>query len=159
MTKDEALHFCDLLGDYVFQCYDKNKCSDHLKTKEFFELLTKYWQEFPSSCFYSGTVYRKMNKYNHTKSGELCSCSRIKGTNRDIGFLTPDLAYYQFDCKNGLILSEALTYLCRTYRLDLNSLNPNIEESVSIYQNILNRVIKESEIIAHFSRRNFSKEK
>ena len=42
MTKDEALHFCDLLGDYVFQRYDKNECFDHLKAKEFFELLTKY---------------------------------------------------------------------------------------------------------------------
>ena len=90
-----------------------------------------------------------MNKYNHTKIGELCSCSRIKGTNRNIGFLTPDLAYYQFDCKNGIILSEVLIYLCRTYKLDLNNLD----------QNILNRVIEESEIIAHFSRRNFSKEK
>ena len=100
-----------------------------------------------------------MNKYNYTKIGELCSCSRIKGTNRNIGFLTQDLAYYQFDCKNGIILSEVLIYLCRTYKLDLNNLDQNIEENVSIYQNILNRVIEESEIVAHFSRRNFSKEK
>ena len=154
MTQSQAKELFIIIRNWCYQQYNE-KVAPGLPPKEYgtriFELLPKYKESFPQSCFYTGIIYRKMKKGSNCPK-QLVACSYEKGTNTNISMIScPNPRYYQSTCKEGYILHNILLYLKETFSLNKEN-SPGIE-------NALERTESETEVICYMEQKNFQKEK
>lgn len=108
--------------------------------------MPKYRKDFPENCFYTGEVYRKMERGSNCPD-RLVSCSYNKGANVRIGLLSLQRPrYYQSTCTNGYNLHNIILYLINTF---------NLKEPTYL----LERTEEEAEVICFMDRKNFRRQK
>ena len=65
MTQSQAKELFIIIRNWCYQQYNE-KVAPGLPPKEYgtriFELLPKYKESFPQSCFYTGIIYRKKDQ-------------------------------------------------------------------------------------------------
>lgn len=154
MTQNQAKEFLKVIENWCFQYYDERSCENMPKNEygiRIFELLPKYKKDFPENCFYTGLVYRKMEKGSNCPK-ELVACSYEKGANTKIGFLSLRYPrYYQSTCINGYNLYNIVLYLIRSFSLcEPKCWLTGIKLS--------ERIKNEAEIICYMEQKNFKKE-
>lgn len=156
MTKYQAKEFLEIILNWCFQFYDERTLG--IDTDKYgiriFELLPKYKKNFPEDCFYSGLVYRKMEKGSNCPQ-ELVACSCKIGANDKISlFSINHTRYYQSTCTNGYYLHNIVLYLMDTF---------NLRESayfkLSQLESLLERTKEEAEVICFMERKNFKRQK
>lgn len=112
-------------------------------------LLTKYKNNFPENCFYTGPVYRKMEKGSNCPQ-ELVACSCEMGANDRVGlFSITHPRYYQSTCVNGYYLHNIVLYLMDMF---------NLQEPKRLGMSLLKRTREEAEVICYMERKNFKKQ-
>lgn len=152
MTKQQAIELLEVIDNWCFQIYDER--IPGVPESEYgiriFELLPKYRKDFPENCFYTGEVYRKMERGSNCPDG-LVACSYNKDANTNIGmFSICRPRYYQSTCKNGYILHNIILYLMSTF---------NLKEPISYGIHLLERTEEEAEVICFMDRKNFRRQK
>ena len=152
MTAYQAKEFLEIIANWCFQFYDES--IPGVKTNEcgirIFELLPKYKNDLPENCFYTGPVYRKMEKGSNC-SQELVACSYEIGANDRVGlFSITHPRYYQSTCVNGYYLHNIVLYLMDTF---------NLQEPKCFGMSLLKRTEEEAEVICFMERKNFKKQK
>ena len=152
MNGYQAKELLEIITNWCFQFYDEsihgvniNECGIRI-----FELLPKYKNDFPENCFYSGPVYRKMEKGSNCPQ-ELVACSCEIGANNKVGlFSITHQRYYQSTCVNGYYLHNIVLYLMNTFKT---------QEPKCFGISLLKRTKEEAEVICFMERKNFRRQK
>lgn len=154
MTQSQAKELLKVIENWCFQYYDGRRCEDMPENEygiRIFELLPKYKKNFPKNCFYTGPVYRKMEKGSNCPK-ELVACSFEKGANAKIGFFSlHHPRYYQSTCINGYDLYNIVLYLINFFSLQEPR---HYLTGIKLSERIKN----EAEIICYMEQKNFRKE-
>lgn len=151
MTKQQAIELLTVIKNWCFQRYDGR--TSFIRENDYgiriFELLPQYKETFPKNCFYTGSVYRKMEKGSNCPK-KLVACSKEKGANERIGiFSLKRPRYYQSTCINGYDLHNIVSYLMSNFGLT---------EPKCVCTGLLRRTEEEAEVICYMEQRNFKKQ-
>ena len=152
MKKEQMEELLTIIENWCFQLYNERLgVSPKEAGTRIFELLPKYKNNFPKNCFYTGMVYRKMEKGSCCPK-DLVACSYKKNANVDIGTISIcHPRYYQSTCTDGYDLYNILLFLAK-------NLNIKIEDRKRFGTSLIERVLKEAEIICKMDRKNFRKQ-
>lgn len=148
MTKQQAIELLEVIDNWCFQIYDERipGVPENEYGIRIFELLPKYRKDFPENCFYTGEVYRKMERGSNCPD-ELVACSYNKDANAMIGiFSICKPRYYQSTCTNGYNLHNIILYLINNFNLKKPT-------------RLLKRTEEEAEVICFMNRKNFRRQK
>lgn len=152
MTKQQAIELLEVINNWCFQIYDERipEVPENEYGIRIFELLPKYRKDFPENCFYTGEVYRKMERGSNCPD-RLVACSYNKYANKRIGLLSLHRPrYYQSTCTNGYNLHNIILYIINTF---------NLKEPVFFGIHLLERTEEEAEVICFMDRKNFRRQK
>lgn len=152
MTKQQATELLEIINNWCFQFYDERipGVPENEYGIRIFELLPKYKKDFPENCFYTGQVYRKMERGSNCPK-KMVACSSKKNANTKIGIFSLNRPrYYQSTCTNGYNLYNIILYLMNTFEL---------REPTCYGMSLLQRTQNEAEVICFMEQKNFRKQK